>query len=56
MEHWGLSEALRERRQSGLYRQRLEVASAQGPEVVVEGQRLTVNRHRELTHFNTKNQ
>jgi len=41
MENWGLSEALRERRQSGLYRQRLEVASAQGAEVVVEGQRLT---------------
>ena len=41
MKNWGLSESLRKRRQSGLYRQRRQVASPQGPKVVVDGQPLT---------------
>lgn len=41
MKNWGLSDSLNERQHSGLYRRRLEVASPQGPEVLVDGQWLT---------------
>ena len=37
MEHWNLAASLHERRQDKLYRERLQVDSAQGPELCVDG-------------------